>query len=49
MIESKDARLSEGGNTQISADSIDEICKLRPTFIKMDIEGSEYQTLLGAW
>lgn len=43
-----DARLSEGGNTQISVDSIDEICKLRPTFIKMDIEGSEYQALLGA-
>ena len=32
----------------VSVDSIDNICNERATFIKMDIEGSEYQALIGA-
>lgn len=42
------SKLSENGETRISVDSIQNICLKIPTFIKMDIEGSESQAILGA-
>lgn len=40
--------ISEDGNIVVEVDSIDHLIKEEVTFIKMDIEGSEYQALLGA-
>lgn len=40
--------VSDEGTVTIEADSIDNVIKEPVTFIKMDIEGSEYQALLGA-
>lgn len=36
------------GGQNINAVKLDDICKIAPTFIKMDIEGGEYNALLGA-
>ncbi|AOZ97321.1 FkbM family methyltransferase [Butyrivibrio hungatei] len=41
------SNISDVGNAEISVDTIDNMCDLRPTFIKMDIEGAEYKALLG--
>ena len=44
-----DSRISEEGNEIINVDTIDNILKGEPvTFIKFDIEGAEYEALLGA-
>ena len=41
--------ISDNGNTYIQCISIDEALKnFAPTFIKMDIEGAEYDALIGA-
>ena len=40
--------ISEDGDTEIQVDSIDHLIGKPATFIKMDIEGSEYEALLGA-
>lgn len=40
--------ISENGTAQINVDSLDNIVKTPVTFIKMDIEGAEYNALLGA-
>lgn len=46
------ARPSDMGDVQVQCDSIDNICRKngyeRIDFIKMDIEGSEYDALMGA-
>lgn len=43
------SEVSEDGNSCIQGARIDDILiDFRPTFLKMDIEGSEYNTLLGA-
>lgn len=46
------ARPAESGDVKVECDSIDHICEKnayeRIDFIKMDIEGSEYDALLGA-
>jgi FkbM family methyltransferase len=44
---STDSHLSKDGDTEIQVDSIDKCCS-DATFIKMDIEGGEYDALLGA-
>lgn len=36
------------GDYEICVDSIDNICDVPPSFIKMDIEGSEYEAIKGA-
>ncbi|AOZ93253.1 FkbM family methyltransferase [Paenibacillus crassostreae] len=47
--DSTDSGLSEFGNVKVPVISIDEFLDGKPTtFIKMDIEGSEYEALLGA-
>lgn len=40
--------VASGGNCEVSVDSLDNMIHDDVTFIKMDIEGSEYQALLGA-
>lgn len=43
------AKFDEGGNYHVPVTSIDQILEgQKATFIKMDIEGSEYQAILGA-
>lgn len=42
------SRISGEGDIKIEVDSIDNLINRPVTFIKMDIEGSEYQALLGA-
>lgn len=44
------SRISKEGNTQVECDTIDHICMDRydVSFIKMDIEGAEYDALMGA-
>lgn len=42
------SRITEDGDIRIEVDSIDNLVKAPATFIKMDIEGSEYQALRGA-
>jgi FkbM family methyltransferase len=41
-------RISNGGTIKIQVDNIDHMVKEPATFIKMDIEGSEYEALCGA-
>jgi FkbM family methyltransferase len=44
-------RVSDEGGAKITTRTIDDICSdegMRPTFIKMDIEGAEPQAILGA-
>lgn len=43
-----ESSISENGTLKVDVDSIDNMIKTPVTFIKMDIEGSEYQALLGA-
>ncbi|KAB3526636.1 FkbM family methyltransferase [Alkaliphilus serpentinus] len=40
--------ISEDGNTKVQAITLDEIIASEVTFIKMDVEGAEYESLLGA-
>lgn len=40
--------ISTEGELETEVDSIDHLIKEPVTFIKMDIEGSEYQAILGA-
>ena len=47
MNGTSDSTISDDGDVEISVDTIDNMCDLRPTFIKMDIEGAEYKALLG--
>jgi FkbM family methyltransferase len=42
------SKIEETGEFEIEVVSLDEIIKEKVTFIKMDIEGSEYQALSGA-
>lgn len=42
------SNINDEGTMIIEVDSIDNIIKEPVTFIKMDIEGAEYQALLGA-
>ena len=42
------SKISEDGDVEISTIRMDEVIKEPVTFIKMDIEGSEYRALLGA-
>lgn len=48
MNGSSESTISDSGNIEISVDTIDNMCDRKPTFIKMDIEGAEYNALLGA-
>lgn len=48
MLGNSCSSISEKGEEIIEADSIDHVIKEPVTFIKMDIEGSEYHALLGA-
>lgn len=43
-----ESKISDEGDVKIKVDSIDNLINKPVTFIKMDIEGSEYQALLGA-
>ncbi|MBE5839991.1 MAG: hypothetical protein E7304_01150 [Butyrivibrio sp.] len=43
-----DSAISGVGNSEIPVDTVDNVCDLKATFIKMDIEGAEYNALLGA-
>ena len=47
-MDNTSSAICETGKYQIETDSIDNICKIIPTFIKMDVEGAEYNALLGA-
>lgn len=40
--------ISDDGDMVINVDCIDHVIKEQVTFIKMDIEGAEYEALLGA-
>lgn len=42
------ASVNDAGNVKIKVNSIDNTINDRVTFIKMDIEGSEYEAILGA-
>lgn len=42
------SRITDSGDTEIEVDSIDRLIDKPVTFIKMDVEGSEYEALLGA-
>lgn len=42
------SRYSTGGNSQIPVTSLDTVIDGKVTFVKMDIEGAEYQALKGA-
>lgn len=42
------SKISEDGGMEISTIRMDDVIKEPVTFIKMDIEGSEYRVLLGA-
>lgn len=45
----RNSALSPGGKVEVPVDSVDRIAKGQPvSYIKMDVEGAEYQTLLGA-
>lgn len=44
----KGSSICENGNEVVEVDCIDSLSDKIPTFIKMDIEGAEYQALLGA-
>jgi len=49
MKSSTDSSISKNGDTVIQCTALDEVLKnVSPTFIKMDIEGSEYDALIGA-
>ena len=49
VSDAKNSFLSEEGKEIIKVDSIDNILNGQPvTFVKMDIEGAEYEALLGA-
>ncbi len=49
VSEAKNSFASEEGSTVLDVDSVDDIMNGRPvSFIKMDIEGAEYDALLGA-
>ena len=48
MNGTSDSTISDDGDVEISVDTIDNMCDLRPTFVKMDIEGAEYKALCGA-
>lgn len=39
---------SDLGDSIVEVDNIDSLKDITPTFIKMDVEGSEYQALVGA-
>ncbi len=45
---SSSVMISDTGTIEIETGTIDEQCDKIPTFIKMDIEGAEYEALLGA-
>lgn len=47
-MEDRSSSICESGGVSTEVDSIDNVCKIVPTFIKMDVEGAEYQALLGA-
>lgn len=40
--------ITDNGDNEIEVDSIDRLIDKEVTFIKMDLEGSEYEALLGA-
>ena len=40
--------ISESGDVSVEVDSIDRVSVEPVTFIKMDVEGAEYQGILGA-
>ena len=43
-----DSAISLSGKSLVSAVSLDSVIECAPTFIKMDIEGAEYEALVGA-
>ncbi len=45
---SGDSSIDENGETSVNAVKLDDICKDNVSFIKMDIEGSEKQAIMGA-
>lgn len=45
---SGDSSIDESGETSVNAIKLDDICKDNVSFIKMDIEGSEKQAIMGA-
>lgn len=47
-IAERGSKILEGGEASIQVDSIDHRIGIKPTYIKMDVEGAEYQALLGA-
>lgn len=48
MDGSTSSAVLEAGTEKIEVDSIDNVCRKPVAFIKMDIEGSEYNALLGS-
>ena len=44
-----DSQISDSGGVTVPLRTLDELCDgLRPTYVKMDIEGAEFDTLVGA-
>ena len=47
-VDSGLSKVSDAGNAKIQVVALDEVMKEKVTYIKMDIEGGEYDALLGA-
>jgi hypothetical protein len=48
QIDGTSSAISDDGSEKVYVDSIDNLCKQPVSYIKMDVEGSEYEALKGA-